>query len=183
MFDQISQCALLDKTSVFHQQDRVAEPGGFADVVSDEDDGFVQGSENFFQIDLEFTADQWVERSQRFVEQKNVRVKHQGPHQAHALILTAGELHGEAVHAVERELGEGGQATHAGIDLRFWQPKIAGHKRHILPCGQMRKEPALLDDVAYAAAKLDDVLLDAVSDTEKMAKLRRELGLDKGESK
>jgi len=31
--------------------------------------------------------------------------------------------------------------------------------------------------------KLDDLLLDAVSNTEKMDKLRKELGLEKGESK
>ena len=70
--------------------------GGLSQVVCYQHDGFAERSENAAQVGLQFRAHQGVERSEWFVEQQRLRIEHQGPHQADALPLPAGELRGKA---------------------------------------------------------------------------------------
>ena len=49
---------------------------------------FAQGTENISQIILQICLDDWIEGPQGFIEQEDIRVQHQRPHQADALTLS-----------------------------------------------------------------------------------------------
>jgi type VI secretion system protein ImpB len=92
-------------------------------------------------------------------------------------------------YSVENKLSEDSQAGQLKVDLNFknledFEPEqVARQVKPLRELLELRTKLADLRGSLQGNEKLDDVLLDAVSDTEKMAKLRRELGLDKGESK
>jgi type VI secretion system protein ImpB len=92
-------------------------------------------------------------------------------------------------YSVENKLSEDSQAGQLKVDLNFkslddFDPEqVARQVKPLRELLELRTKLADLRGSLQGNDKLDDVLLDAVSDTEKMAKLRRELGLDKGESK
>ncbi len=92
-------------------------------------------------------------------------------------------------YSVENKLSEDSQAGQLKVDLNFkslddFEPEqVARQVKPLRELLELRTKLADLRGSLQGNDKLDDVLLDAVSDTEKMAKLRRELGLDKGESK
>jgi type VI secretion system protein ImpB len=92
-------------------------------------------------------------------------------------------------YSVENKLSEDPQAGQLKVDLNFksmddFDPEaVARQVKPLRELLELRTKLADLRGSLQGNEKLDDLLLDAVSDTEKMAKLRRELGLDKGESK
>ena len=55
--------------------------------MGDEDDGLVQGAEDVAQIDLQFGTHDGIQRAERFVEEQDVRVEHEGAHEADPLPL------------------------------------------------------------------------------------------------
>ena len=62
---------------------------GFVQVVSDKDNGLLQGALQLKQLVLHLGANQWIERAERFVHQDDVRVSRQGPCQTHTLAHAA----------------------------------------------------------------------------------------------
>lgn len=92
-------------------------------------------------------------------------------------------------YAVENKLSEDPQAGQMKVDLNFksmddFDPEaVARQVKPLRELLELRTKLADLRGSLQGNEKLDDLLINAVSDTEKMAKLRRELGLDKGESK
>ena len=90
-------------------------------------------------------------------------------------------------YSVENKLSEDSQAGQLKVDLNFkslddFEPEQVA--RQVKPLRELLELRTKLSDLRGSLQgneKLDDVLLDAVSNTEKMAKLRAELGL-KGES-
>ncbi len=92
-------------------------------------------------------------------------------------------------YSVENKLSEDSQAGQLKVDLNFkslddFEPEqVARQVKPLRELLELRTKLADLRGSLQGNEKLDDVLLEAVSDTDKMAKLRRELGLDKGESK
>jgi len=92
-------------------------------------------------------------------------------------------------YSVENKLSEDSQAGQLKVDLNFkslddFEPEqVARQVKPLRELLEMRTKLADLRGSLQGNEKLDDVLLEAVSDSEKMAKLRRELGMDKGESK
>ena len=91
-------------------------------------------------------------------------------------------------YSVENKLSEDSQAGQLKVDLNFkslddFDPEqVARQVKPLRELLELRTKLADLRGSLQGNEKLDDVLLEAVSDTEKMAKLRRELGLEKGES-
>jgi len=91
--------------------------------------------------------------------------------------------------SVENKLSEDPQAGQVKVDLNFqnmddFQPEQVA--RQVKPLRELLELRTKLGDLRgnlQGNEKLDDLLLDAVSNTEKMDKLRKELGLEKGESK
>ena len=92
-------------------------------------------------------------------------------------------------YTVENKLSEDAQAGQMKVDLNFksmddFDPEaVARQVKPLRELLELRTKLADLRGSLQGNEKLDDLLINAVSDTEKMAKLRRELGLDKGESK
>jgi type VI secretion system protein ImpB len=89
--------------------------------------------------------------------------------------------------AVENKLSEDPQAGQMKVDLNFksmddFEPEQVA--RQVKPLRELLDLRTKLSDLRGSLQgneKLDEVLLDAVSSTEKMQKLRGELDLDKGE--
>ena len=92
-------------------------------------------------------------------------------------------------YSVENKLSEDSQAGQLKVDLNFkslddFEPEqVARQVKPLRELLELRTKLADLRGSLQGNDKLDEVLLEAVSDTEKMAKLRRELGLGKEESK
>ena len=91
-------------------------------------------------------------------------------------------------YSVENKLSEDSQAGQLKVDLNFkslddFEPEqVARQVKPLRELLELRTKLADLRGSLQGNEKLDDVLLDAVSNTEKLAKLRAELGLKKGES-
>ena len=91
--------------------------------------------------------------------------------------------------SVENKLSEDPQAGQVKVDLNFqnmddFQPEqVARQVKPLRELLELRTKLGDLRGTLQGNEKLDDLLLDAVSNTEKMDKLRKELGLEKGESK
>ena len=91
-------------------------------------------------------------------------------------------------YSVENKLSEDPQAGQMKVDLNFksmedFEPEQVA--RQVKPLRELLDLRTKLSDLRGSLQgneKLDEVLLDAVSSTEKMQKLRGELGLEKGES-
>ena len=90
--------------------------------------------------------------------------------------------------SVENKLSEDPQAGQVKVDLNFqnmddFQPEqVARQVKPLRELLELRTKLGDLRGTLQGNEKLDDLLLDAVSNTEKMDKLRKELGLEKGES-
>jgi type VI secretion system protein ImpB len=91
-------------------------------------------------------------------------------------------------YSVENKLSEDSQAGQLKVDLNFkslddFDPEqVARQVKPLRELLELRTKLADLRGSLQGNEKLDDVLLEAVSNTEKMSKLRAELGLKKGES-
>ena len=116
----------------------------------DEHGGLAELPEDAAQVVLQLITDHGIERGQRFVKQEHVRVEHERPHERNALALTAGKLDRVASEPVARELGEGQECLEAPLDASAIPFQLAGHQRDVAGCGQVRKEPAVLDDVSHS---------------------------------
>ena len=90
-------------------------------------------------------------------------------------------------YSVENKFSEDPQAGQLKVDLNFkslddFEPEqVARQVKPLRELLELRTKLADLRGSLQGNEKLDDVLLEAVSNTEKMAKLRSELGMDKGE--
>ena len=89
--------------------------------------------------------------------------------------------------SVENKLSEDPQAGQVKVDLNFqnmddFQPEqVARQVKPLRELLELRTKLGDLRGTLQGNEKLDEVLLDAVSNTEKAQKLRGELGLEKGE--
>ena len=90
-------------------------------------------------------------------------------------------------YSVENKLSEDSQAGQLKVDLNFkslddFDPEqVARQVKPLRELLELRTKLADLRGSLQGNEKLDDVLLEAVSNTDKMSKLRAELGLKKGE--
>lgn len=91
--------------------------------------------------------------------------------------------------SVENKLSEDPEAGQLKADLRFksledFEPEqVARQVKPLRELLELRTKLADLRGGLQGNEKLDELLLEAVSNTEKLQKLRGELGLEKGESK
>ena len=81
-----------NKTSVVKKGDTLAEKKGFADVVGDEDDSFVEAASEGPEFALKFGAGDGIEGAEGFVHQKNRRIGSKSAGDADSLALSAGEF-------------------------------------------------------------------------------------------
>jgi len=81
-----------DKTSGMKEGDALAEKEGFADVVGDEDDGFVEAAGEGPEFALKFGAGDGIKCAERLIHQQNRRIGSKSAGDADTLALAAGEF-------------------------------------------------------------------------------------------
>ena len=74
------------------KDDAIAEAGGLADVVRDEDDRLLAGLPDFLDVAVELLAGEGVERGERLVHEQDARIRREGAGERDALFHAAGEL-------------------------------------------------------------------------------------------
>ena len=108
-----------DKTSGIKEGDALAEKKGFADVVGDEDDGFVEAAGEGPEFALKFGAGDGIEGAEGFVHQENGRIGGESAGDADTLALAAGEFARTAGGKFGRiEADHAEQLINAGGDSR-----------------------------------------------------------------
>jgi type VI secretion system protein ImpB len=91
-------------------------------------------------------------------------------------------------YSVENKLSEDAEAGQLKVNLDFkslddFDPEqVARQVKPLRELLELRTKLADLRGSLQGNEKLDDLLLDAISNTDKLEKLRKELGLEKGES-
>jgi type VI secretion system protein ImpB len=91
-------------------------------------------------------------------------------------------------YSVENKLSEDAQAGQLKVDLNFkslddFEPEqVARQVKPLRELLELRTKLADLRGSLQGNEKLDDLLLEAISNTDKLETLRKELGLKKGES-
>lgn len=147
-----------DKAAGFKKSDARSKKQSFAEVVSDEDDGFAEAAGEGKEFTLELGASDGIECAKGLIHEKNRRIGGESASDTDALALTAGEFVGTAVgklggiEADESEQlpnADGGAAT---------VPLFEGREQSdVFGDGEMREKASLLNDVADATAKADGV--------------------------
>ena len=147
-----------DETSGFEKSDARGEQKGFANVVGDENDGFVEAAGEGAEFALKFGACDGIERAERLVHEKDGRVGGESACDADALALSTGEFSGIAPGKfIWIETDEPHHFLEALNPFDLWPLKQTRYKDDILGDGEMGKETGLLNDVADAAAEADEV--------------------------
>ena len=107
------------------------------------------------ELALQLGAHDRVDGAERLVHQQHRRVGGEGPGDADALLLAAGEL-GRVASSPSPGRGRRGRAARAAraLRVRLSQPSRRGTVVDVVEHGAVREQPGLLDDVADAAAQL-----------------------------
>lgn len=93
--DQLLWRTDLHDPTALHDRDTMTDANSFFDIVGDEDDrAFLLGLQTN-QLTLHLAANQWIERRERFIHEKDRRVIGQCPGQADTLLHAARELMGK----------------------------------------------------------------------------------------
>ena len=139
---------LLHDPAGMHDAHPIGKSACFHQIVGHQQHGCPGARKYVIEIALQSGTDQRIERTQRFVQQENLRTQEQGPHQAEPLALPARQLIWIAAQAALGELGHLDQFGQAFIDPLARPAFVSGHQRDVLDAGQMRKQSAFLNDIA-----------------------------------
>jgi hypothetical protein len=85
-----------DQVSSVEESDARTEKKGFANVMGDEDDGFIEAASQGAEFALKFGAGDGIECAEGLVHEENRRIGGQGSGDTDALTLAAGEFAGMA---------------------------------------------------------------------------------------
>ena len=83
----------------------IAQIGGFAQIMGNQDHGLAKLPKDALEIGLQAGPDHGVQGGKGFVQEEDVGVQHQGPHEADPLALAAGELDRVACPGRRQETG------------------------------------------------------------------------------
>ena len=140
------------------QDNARGEEQGFAQVVSDEDDGLAETAGKGAEFALELGARDGIERAEGLVHQKDGRIGSESTGDTDALTLAAGKFAGAAMgefagfeadkleHFIDASGGAGG--------VPLFQ---SGNKGDVFRDSEMGEEASVLNDVTDAAAEADGV--------------------------
>ena len=142
----------------FEQDDAGGEEKSFAEIVSDEHDGFAEASGEGAEFALKFGASNGIERAKGLVHQENRRIGGEGAGDSDALTLTAGEFAraamGEFAWVKPDKLEHFINASGDAGRLPLFQ---SGNESDILRDSEVGEEASVLDDVTDASAEEDGV--------------------------
>lgn len=83
--------SVLHNLALVHHENAVAYSDGFVLVVCDHDEGRIRLALHVAKFRLQFFAEVCIEGAERFIEQKNVRLVHEGAGEGNTLLLTAAQ--------------------------------------------------------------------------------------------
>lgn len=142
----------------FEQDDTRGEEQGFAQIVSDQNDGLAEAAGEGAELTLEFGAGDGIKRAERLVHEQDGRIGGQGAGDAYALTLAPGKFAGAASCELLRI--EADKLKHF-IDSRSSARGVprfeAGHEADVFRDGEMGEEAGILNDVSDAAAEADGI--------------------------
>src|SRR5579884_489562 len=137
--DQVFERSLLHDAASAEENELIAEEPGLTKVVRDEHHRFAQCLEDTAEVFLEICADHGIERPKRLIEEQQIRIENQSPHETHTLPLPAGDLRWVAVQCIGREAVQFHQLLKPPLHLAIRPPKIPGHQSDVCPPCQMRE--------------------------------------------
>ena len=111
------------------------------------------------ELDLHILAQLQVQRAQRLVQQKHLRMVHKRPRDGHALLLPAGER-GRVAPLVALQAHQLQHLQAAGADLFFVQLLQPQAERHVLEHVQVREQRVFLEhgvDLPFVRRQARDV--------------------------
>ncbi len=88
----------------------------------------------------------------------SARIEHQRPHEADALPLPAGKLHGIVIAQFGGEARQGGEFRESFVNAWAAPTEMTSHEGDIAACRQVGKESAILNHEADAPAQLARVM-------------------------
>ena len=147
-----------DNFAGFEQDDARGEEQSFANVVSDEDDGFFQAASERGEFALQLSAGDGIESGEGFVHQENGGIGGEGASHADALALTTGKLARMACgefRGIEADKME--QFLDTSRDFCGRPIFEGGHKSDIFRDSEMGKESGVLNDIADLAAQSNGI--------------------------
>jgi hypothetical protein len=153
---QIRDRSALDDPAFVHERDLVAKKGSLSQVVRNEQNRLLKARANLFKVSLEIHPNKGIERGERLVEQEQLWRQHQSAHQTDALALAAGKLERITVERAARKFSELAKFRDAFFDFIASFPKQARLEREIVAGGKVRKQAAILNDIAKTMANFHD---------------------------
>ena len=147
----------LDDLTACHKNNNVGQFQGFAHVVADENNGFVQLLLDILDLVLQGLPGHGIQGTEGFIHQYDGRGCRQRPQHADALLLSAGELRGILVGVLLHVH----QLQHFPDDLVALGLVVLQELRHhadVLGHGHVGEQADLLDDVADVAPQFHLVL-------------------------
>ena len=149
-----------DEAPGFEEGDARAEEQSFANVVRDEDDGFVEAASEGAEFPLKFSASDRIQGAEGLVHKQNRRVCGEGPGYADALALAAGKFAGAAVGEFRRiKTHDGKQLADARGNAATVPLLERGDESHVFRDGEMGEEAGFLNNVADTAAETDRIAI------------------------
>ena len=148
-----------DLAAGFHQYNAVCQQLSFTKIVRNKHDRLAHALLERAKLFLDFRAGDWVERGKSFVQNQNWRIGGQGARHAYTLALSSGKLARIAGRQFAIQPDESEQFPHPRLDSRAIPAFDARDKGDIAFHCEMRKQPAILDDVANASPQTNRVPL------------------------
>src|SRR6266566_1881754 len=124
----------------------------FGEIVRDENGRLLQSLKNLLQIFLQCCPNEWIERTERLVEEKKLRREGERAHEADALTLSAGKFGGKPIESLSWETGQCAQLIERDPFVQ-----LTRHQQNISARSQVWEEATVLNDVADAMPKFGDV--------------------------
>jgi hypothetical protein len=155
---EIPRCGTGNDVAGFEQHNARSEEQSFAQIVSDENDGFAQPASERAKFALKLGAGDGIKRAERLVHKQYWRIDSEGASEADALTLAAGKLAWVAVGKFSRikpnECQQFSYADRGSAAIPFFERR---NETHIFRDSEMREKPGILNHIADATAKADGV--------------------------
>src|SRR6266568_3017860 len=149
--------------AVLHDHDATAEGHGLDLIVGDVDGGGLEALVETLELDAHLDPQFRVEVGERLVEQKDLRVPHDGPAHGHALALAAGELARLPLQELLDAEDLGG-VLNALLDLRLRELPHLQTEGHVVVHAHVRVERVVLEHHGNVAVLGGEVVDDPVTD-------------------
>ena len=137
--------ARLENGATVHDAEPVRQTEGFFLVVGDVNESEAEGLLEIAEFRLHLAAQSEVEGAEGFVQEDDLRLGGEGTGEGDALLLSPGELSGQAVGVV-LHADKGEHVAGAGFAVRTGDALHAEAESHIFPGSEVREEGIVLED-------------------------------------